>query len=95
MKHLRFLALLLAAALLIGFVPVINEAKADEALPYWIGVDVKNQLDGVGFSFIELLTNCPTTWHTDPLGSLDFMEKYTEKYFECKVFADREGRFWE
>ena len=43
MKHLRFLALLLAAALLIGFVPVINEAKADEALPYWIGVDVKNQ----------------------------------------------------
>ena len=56
---------------------------------------LQNQLDGNGFSFIELLTNCPTTWHTDPLGSLEFMEKYTEKYFECKVFADREGRFWE
>ena len=53
----------------------------------------KNQLEGKGFSFIELLTNCPTTWHTDALGSLEFMENYTEKYFECKVFTDKEERF--
>ena len=55
----------------------------------------KNQLEGKGFSFIELLTNCPTTWHTDALGSLDFMEKYTEKYFECRTFTDKEERFGE
>ncbi len=56
---------------------------------------MKNQLEGKGFSFIELLTNCPTTWHTDPLGSLDFMEKYTADVYKRQVFADREGRFWE
>ncbi|MBR5382103.1 MAG: 2-oxoglutarate oxidoreductase [Oscillospiraceae bacterium] len=55
----------------------------------------KNQLEGKGFSFIELLTNCPTTWHMTPLESLDFMEKQTEKYFPCRVFADREERFGE
>ncbi len=53
----------------------------------------ENQLENKGFSFIELLTNCPTTWHTDALGSLDFMERYTEKYFECKTFVDKEERF--
>ena len=55
----------------------------------------KNQLEGKGFSFIELLTNCPTTWHMSPLESLDFMESHTEKYFPCKVFADKEERFGE
>ena len=55
----------------------------------------KNQLDNKGFSFIELLTNCPTTWHCDPVTSLEFMEKQTEKYFECKTFVDKEERFGE
>ena len=53
----------------------------------------RNQLEGKGFSFIELLTNCPTTWHTTPEGSLEFMEQYTEKYFDCRTFVDREERF--
>ena len=53
----------------------------------------KNQLENKGFSFIELLTNCPTTWHCDPVTSLEFMEKQTEKYFECKTFVDKEERF--
>ncbi|MCR5726199.1 MAG: 2-oxoglutarate oxidoreductase [Lachnospiraceae bacterium] len=55
----------------------------------------KNQLENKGFSFIELLTNCPTTWHCDPVKSLEFMEKQTEKYFECKTFVDKEERFGE
>ena len=45
MRHLRFLALLLAATLLaVGLMPLLSPAGAEgEALPYWIGVDVKNQ----------------------------------------------------
>lgn len=52
-----------------------------------------NQIEGRGFSFIELLTNCPTTWHLSPTESLDFMEKQTEKYFECKTFTDKSEPF--
>ena len=55
----------------------------------------KNQLENKGFSFIELLTNCPTTWKCDPVKSLEFMETNTEKYFECKTFVDKEERFGE
>ncbi len=54
-----------------------------------------NQMEGKGFSFIELLTNCPTTWHMSPVESLEFMEQHTEKYFECKTFVDKEERFGE
>ncbi len=44
MKRMRLLALVLAAVLLAGFLPVADRAaKADGALEYWIGVDVKNQ----------------------------------------------------
>ena len=45
MKHLRFLALLLVAALMaFGLAPMLSLAGAEgEALPYWVGVDVKNQ----------------------------------------------------
>jgi len=65
----------------------IRQAKAN------IIKGFKNQLENKGFSFIELLTNCPTTWHCDPITSLEFMEKQTEKYFECKTFVDKEERF--
>ncbi len=45
MRYLRFLALLLAATMLaVGFAPLLSPAGAEgDALPYWVGVDVKNQ----------------------------------------------------
>ena len=44
MKRIRALALLMAVALLMGLAPfAAREARADGALQYWIGVDVKNQ----------------------------------------------------
>ena len=39
----RFLALLLAAVLLVGLLPVLNAGARADGLQYWIGVDVKNQ----------------------------------------------------
>ena len=50
---------------------------------------MQNQVDGLGFSFVELLTNCPTNWHMTPLQTLDFIENSTSKYFPCKVFVDK------
>ena len=49
---------------------------------------MKNQVDGLGFSFVELLTNCPTNWHMSPVKTLEFMEEHTMKYFPCGVFKD-------
>ena len=50
---------------------------------------MQNQVDGLGFSFVELLTNCPTNWHMSPVKTLEFMEEQTMKYFPCGVFVDK------
>jgi len=46
------------------------------------------QLAGKGFSFVELLTNCPTNWKTSPLDSLDYMEQHTVPYFKPGVYKE-------
>lgn len=41
---------------------------------------LEHQISCRGFSFVEVLTSCPTNWKTDAQGSLDFLEDL-EKYF--------------
>lgn len=48
------------------------------------------QLEGKGFTFIELLTNCPTNWGMSPLKSLQYMTENTMKYFVPGVYKDVE-----
>ena len=49
----------------------------------------RNQLEHKGFSFIELLSNCPTNWGMSPVKSLEFMRNETMKEFPLGVFRDR------
>jgi 2-oxoglutarate ferredoxin oxidoreductase subunit beta len=39
----------------------------------YIKAAFQRQLDGVGFSFVEVITACPTNWHMTPVKSLDFI----------------------
>lgn len=41
----------------------------------------RNQIEGKGYSFVELLTNCPTNWGVSPEESLDWITKKTIPYF--------------
>jgi 2-oxoglutarate ferredoxin oxidoreductase subunit beta len=34
----------------------------------------ENQINGVGFSMVELLSSCPTNWDINPKDSLKFIE---------------------
>lgn len=47
------------------------------------------QLEGKGFTFIELLTNCPTNWGLSPLQTLDYMNTNTIPYFKPGVYKDK------
>ena len=49
------------------------------------------QLAGKGFTFIELLTNCPTNWGMTPLQTLDYMNTNTIPYFVPGVYKDKEA----
>jgi 2-oxoglutarate ferredoxin oxidoreductase subunit beta len=43
-------------------------------------------LDNKGYSFVELLSSCPTNWGMTPLQSMEFIKKNTEKIFPLGEF---------
>ncbi len=49
----------------------------------------QNQLDGKGFSFVEIISNCPTNWGMTPLESLDYIHDVVLKEFELGEFRCR------
>ena len=49
------------------------------------------QMAGKGFTFIELLTNCPTNWGMNPLDTLDYMTTNTIPYFKPGIYKDKDG----
>ena len=42
---------------------------------------LRNQIEGHGFSFVEVLSTCPTNWRTNAQQTLHFLEDEMEKYF--------------
>jgi 2-oxoglutarate ferredoxin oxidoreductase subunit beta len=46
------------------------------------------QLSEGGFTFVELLINCPTNWKMEPTETLDFISSTTSKEFPQGVFKD-------
>lgn len=49
----------------------------------------QNQLDGKGFSMVEIVTSCPTNWGLDALDSLTYIEEKMLKEFPLGVIRDR------
>ncbi len=42
-----------------------------------------------GFTFIELISTCPTNWGIDPVTSLQWAKDNMKKYFKVGVFKDK------
>ncbi len=43
-------------------------------------------MDGAGLGFVEVLSQCPTFWGVDPVASLDWVKRSTEKTFPLGEF---------
>ena len=48
----------------------------------------KAQIDGKGFSMVEIVTGCPTNWGMDALKSLDFIEEKMLPEYPLGVVRD-------
>lgn len=46
------------------------------------------QVEGKGFSLVELLSTCPSNWGMDPLESLKWLEDNMLPYYELGVYKD-------
>lgn len=63
----------------------INKAKSA------IKKAFQNQINGKGFSFVEILSNCPTNWGLSPVESLKFIEEKQMVEFPLGIFKDIDG----
>lgn len=48
----------------------------------------RNQIEGKGFSLVEVLSTCPTNWGMTPLKACDWLEQYMFPYFPLGKFKD-------
>ena len=51
----------------------------------------QNQLDGKGFSFLEILSPCPTDWHMSPADSLKWIRSDMMAVFKVGTIKDTAG----
>ena len=49
----------------------------------------RNQMDGKGFSLVEIVTSCPTNWGLEPLDALKFLEEKMFPEYPLGVIRDR------
>jgi 2-oxoisovalerate ferredoxin oxidoreductase beta subunit len=49
---------------------------------------IKNQVDNLGFSLVEILSPCPSGWKMDPVDSMHWIEETMQEHFPLGVFRD-------
>ncbi len=52
----------------------------------------QNQLDGKGFSLIEVVSTCPTNWGMTPQNALKWLEDNMLPYYPLGVYKDRSAK---
>ena len=66
----------------------VNIRKAKKAIRKAFQV----QIDGLGFSLVEILSPCPTNWKMNPLESWQWIDKEMVKEFPLGVIKDITGK---
>ncbi len=51
----------------------------------------QNQIDGKGFSLVEVLSTCPSNWGKTPEQSLEWLEQNMIPYYPLGVYKDKGG----
>jgi 2-oxoglutarate ferredoxin oxidoreductase subunit beta len=49
----------------------------------------RNQIEGAGFSLVEVLSMCPTDWGMTPLQAVDWIRDHMMKYYPLGVYKDK------
>ena len=67
----------------------VNSVKNIRAAKKAIKKAFQNQLDGTGFSLVEVLSTCPTNWGMTPVKALSWVEEKMIPYYPLGVYKDR------
>ena len=67
----------------------VNSVKNNRAAKKAIKKAFQNQLDGKGFSLVEVLSTCPTNWGMTPVKALSWVDEKMIPYYPLGVYKDR------
>lgn len=67
----------------------VNNVKNIKAAKKAIVKAFKNQIEGKGFSLIEVLSTCPTNWGLSPEKAIEWLNENMEKYYPLGVYKDK------
>ena len=65
-----------------------NPANVNKTKQY-IKKAFRNQMEGKGFSMVEIVTTCPTNWGMDALSALDYLEEKMLKEYPLGILRDK------
>ncbi|MBR0189602.1 MAG: MFS transporter [Clostridia bacterium] len=67
----------------------VNNVKNIRAAKKAIKHAFKNQIEGKGFSLIEVLSTCPTNWGLAPTEAIKWLDENMETYYPLGVYKDK------
>ena len=70
----------------------VNNVKNVRAAKKAIKKAFQNQLEGKGFSLIEVISSCPTNWGLSPEKALKWLEENMIPYYPLGVYKDRSAQ---
>jgi 2-oxoglutarate ferredoxin oxidoreductase subunit beta len=67
----------------------VNNVKNIKKAKQAIKKAFQNQIEGKGFSLIEVLSTCPTNWGLSPKESLKWLDENMQTYYPLGVYKDK------
>ncbi len=67
----------------------VNNIKNIKAAKNAIKKAFQNQIEGKGFSLVEVLSTCPTNWGKTPADALKWLEENMLPYYPLGVYKDK------
>lgn len=69
----------------------VNNVKNIKKAKAAIKKAFQNQVDGKGFSLVEVISTCPTNWGKSPEAALEWVDEKMIPYYPLGVYKDKDG----
>ena len=67
----------------------VNNVKNVKAAKKAIRKAFQNQVEGKGFSLVEVISSCPTNWGMTPQKALEWIDEKMIPHYPLGVYKDR------
>ena len=70
----------------------VNNVKNVKRAERAIRKAFQNQIDGKGYSFVEVVAACPTNWHMSPVDANKWVDEAMLPYYPLGVYRDKDAK---